>query len=42
VYSNILNLLNRKKYSYKREQPTKIFKGRLRQVTKDSRDGLAI
>jgi len=30
VYNSILSLLGRKKYSYKREQFTKIFKNKLR------------
>jgi hypothetical protein len=41
AYSSILSLLSLKKRSYKREQPTRVSKGRLRQATKDGRGGLA-
>jgi hypothetical protein len=35
VYSSIPSLLSPKKCSYKREQPTRVFKGKLQQAIKD-------
>jgi hypothetical protein len=41
VYSSIPSLSSPKKCSCKREQPTRVFKGKLRQTTEDNYSSLA-